>query len=133
MEKRDEAMLHQISWKPETKRYAVAVTKKAIELYRRGICKFGPDDMEEGPEGANSDGIAGGVFRWLRSEGVIRHVVAVVEGEEFLVQRPSKRPKSNGRRVCLYELTNMVKAETFIERNSPPCEEVKREQMTLAV
>lgn len=123
--KRDAALIQQMAWKPEVIQFAVAVVSRGIELYKSGVTFFGSDDVPIAPAGS---GVSGSVMHFLKVAHVIKNCYHHKPEEGIIYgRRPSKRPKSNGAHVCIYELCSMTAAEEFLKRNGKEVNLVQKE------
>ena len=115
MSAHDNAICKQVIWKnTELQSFAVAVVRRAIELYRQGVYVFASDDVPLAPLG---NGTSGSVMQVLRVANVIKHFRGNIEPDTWGGFRPSKRKASNRALIATYVLTSMTVAETFLRRN----------------
>jgi len=116
----------QFAWKSEAMRdAAVALVRAGIAQQDRGEPCFGPDDVPDSYE-YGGQGICGSVIHVLRTA----HIIEDYFGPAYPHgRRKSRRATANGRKVCLYRLTNRGIAEALMRRYGV----VETRQMELAV
>jgi len=114
----------QVIWKsPAILAAACEIVKAGVHALNRGVPYFGPDDIPESFT-ASGAGITGSAVHMLREA----HIICDYFGNDLLGgvkqgRRKSKRKAANGRKVCLYQLTNTGIAEMFLRRHGVAIEQ----------